>query len=66
MTKDAREYVQIELDDAINKIIKDHGEYSIIEGIAEEAMSCDVIPTGALTLDLALGVGGIPRGRTVE
>ena len=31
-----------------------------------QAQHIDIIPTGALTLDIALGVGGIPRGRIVE
>ncbi|NLM36808.1 MAG: recombinase RecA, partial [Firmicutes bacterium] len=35
-------------------------------GEADAKMNIDVIPTGAVTLDLALGVGGIPRGRVIE
>ena len=35
-------------------------------GSRPERFAVDVIPTGALTLDLALGVGGMPRGRIAE
>ena len=35
-------------------------------GAAHALRKVEVIPTGALTLDLALGVGGVPRGRIIE
>ena len=35
-------------------------------GEASSKMNIEVIPTGALSLDIALGVGGIPRGRVIE
>ena len=55
------------LNNALKKIKKDFGEGSIMKlGEAANNMNIDVIPTGALPLDLALGVGGIPRGRCVE
>lgn len=53
-----------ELGELLKKIRKEYGETSII--MAAEAKPIDVIPTGVLTLDLALGVGGIPRGRVIE
>jgi recombination protein RecA len=58
---------QRELDAAISAITKTYGEGSIMRlGDAQAQMKIEVIPTGALGLDLALGVGGLPRGRVVE
>src|SRR5438552_3855738 len=58
---------QRDLDAAISTITKTYGEGSIMRlGDARAARQIDVIPTGALAVDLALGVGGIPRGRVVE
>ena len=58
---------QRELDAAISTITKSYGEGSIMRlGDARALVKIDVIPTGALAMDLALGVGGIPRGRVVE
>src|SRR3989442_1108103 len=56
-----------ELDAAISSITKTYGEGSIMRlGDARALVRIEVIPTGALGLDLALGVGGLPRGRVVE
>jgi recombination protein RecA len=56
-----------ELDAAISSITKTFGEGSIMRlGDTSAKMKIDVIPTGALSVDLALGVGGLPRGRIVE
>ena len=56
-----------ELEAAISSITKSYGEGSIMRlGDARAQVKIDVIPTGSLALDLALGVGGIPRGRVVE
>jgi len=56
-----------ELEAAISTITKSYGEGSIMRlGDARAQVKIDVISTGALALDLALGVGGIPRGRVVE
>jgi recombination protein RecA len=56
-----------ELDAAIASITKSYGEGSIMRlGDARAQVKIDVIPTGSLAMDLALGVGGIPRGRVVE
>ena len=56
-----------ELEAAISSITKSYGEGSIMRlGDARALVKIDVIPTGALALDLALGVGGIPRGRVIE
>jgi len=58
---------QRDLDAAISTITKAYGEGSIMRlGDARAQVKIEVIPTGALALDLALGVGGIPRGRVVE
>lgn len=51
---------------AIEKIEKDFGKGSIMKLGDKPSVNVDVIPTGALALDVALGVGGIPRGRIVE
>src|SRR5690242_10412298 len=56
-----------ELEAAISSITKSYGEGSIMRlGDARAQVKIDVIPTGSLALDLALGVGGIPRGRVIE
>lgn len=55
------------LDAAISKIEKDYGKGSIMKlGDRGATMDVETIPTGSLSLDLALGVGGLPRGRVVE
>jgi recombination protein RecA len=52
---------------AINRIEKQFGQGSIMKlGELSATMSADAIPTGSLSLDLALGIGGIPRGRVTE
>src|SRR6266850_8328308 len=58
---------QRDLDAAISSITKAYGEGSIMRlGDAHASRKIEVIPTGALAVDLALGVGGLPRGRVVE
>lgn len=52
--------------DAILQIQDRFGEGAIMKLGAAKAMEVDVIPTGCLSLDLALGAGGVPRGRIVE
>ena len=55
------------LDSAMHQIEKDFGKGSIMRlGEASTKMNVETIPTGALSLDIALGVGGIPRGRVIE
>ena len=54
------------LDAVMNQIRKEFGEMSIMRLGDREAEDIPVISTGALSLDLALGVGGLPRGRIVE
>jgi recombination protein RecA len=55
------------LDLAIGQIEKQFGRGAIMRlGDASARMAVEVIPTGSISLDLALGVGGIPRGRVIE
>ena len=54
------------LDAVLSQIKKEFGELSIMRLGGEEHANIPVISTGALSLDLALGVGGLPRGRIVE
>ena len=55
------------LDSAMHQIEKDFGKGSIMKlGEISAKMNVETIPTGALSLDVALGVGGIPRGRVIE
>ncbi len=51
---------------AIEKIEKDFGKGSIMRLGDRPAVSTESIPTGALSLDIALGIGGVPRGRVIE
>lgn len=55
------------LDAAITQIEKQYGKGSIMKlGESQADMNVETIPTGSLSLDIALGLGGIPRGRIVE
>ena len=55
-----------DLESAISSITKAYGEGSIMRLGDAHVVKIEVIPTGALAVDLALGVGGLPRGRVVE
>lgn len=55
------------LDKAVGDILKRYGEGSIMKlGESQNMMTTDSISTGSLSLDIALGVGGVPRGRITE
>ena len=54
------------LEMALSQIDKQFGKGSIMRMGEKTSMGIDVVSTGALSLDLALGVGGLPRGRVVE
>lgn len=54
------------LDMAVKRIEKQFGQGSIMRLGEAKTLNVEVIPTGALPLDIALGVGGIPRGRIIE
>lgn len=63
---DRNESKNIALDKALDDITKRYGEGSIMRLGEAHHLLVDVIPTGSLSLDIALGVGGIPRGRITE
>lgn len=54
------------LESAIAHIIKTYGSGAVMRLGQANTMQVDAIPTGSMTLDLALGIGGVPRGRIVE
>ncbi len=73
VTKDKKEELQQNISDrgkalelALAQIEKQFGKGSIMKLGSHVKANVETIPTGALTLDLALGVGGLPRGRVVE
>ncbi|MBS7304745.1 MAG: recombinase RecA [Eubacteriales bacterium] len=67
VTKDVKDEKSKNLEQALLQIEKAYGKGAIMK-LGEDASSqnVDVISTGCLTLDLALGVGGIPKGRIIE
>ena len=55
------------LEAALSQIEKQHGKGSVMKlGDSNVNMNIEVIPTGSLSLDIALGLGGIPKGRIIE
>ena len=54
------------LETAISVIEQKYGKGAIMKLGSNSTMDIEAIPTGSMTLDLALGIGGIPRGRIVE
>ncbi len=56
----------VALEDALKKIEKQFGKGSIMKLGERASVNVDVIPTGSLTLDMALGIGGYPKGRVIE
>jgi len=54
------------LDIALSQIEKQFGKGAIMKLGERAAMACDVISTGSIGLDAALGIGGVPRGRVIE
>ena len=63
----AQDDKQIALSNALAQIERQFGKGSIMKmGDFQERMAYEVVPTGSIALDLALGVGGFPRGRIVE
>jgi recombination protein RecA len=54
------------LDTALAQIERQFGKGSIMKMGDREAVPMEVIPTGSVALDIALGVGGLPRGRVIE
>uniref|UniRef100_A0A831XLK5 Protein RecA n=1 Tax=Geobacter metallireducens TaxID=28232 RepID=A0A831XLK5_GEOME len=63
MTQEREKAIEL----ALSQIEKQFGKGAIMRLGADEALpDIDAIPTGALSLDIALGVGGVPRGRVIE
>ena len=54
------------LEMAMSQIEKQYGKGSVMKLGEFKAMEVEAIPTGALSLDMALGIGGVPRGRIIE
>lgn len=55
------------LDAAISKLEKDFGKGTVMKlGDANASISVETVPTGSLSLDIALGLGGVPKGRVIE
>lgn len=65
MEKDNSEKMKA-LEAALGQIEKQFGKGSVMKLGEYQAMNVEAIPTGALSLDIALGIGGIPRGRIIE
>src|SRR5512140_2921970 len=66
ITSNADSAKRLVLDKAVGDILKRYGDGSIMRLGEAHGMVTEVIPTGSLSLDIALGVGGIPRGRVIE
>lgn len=65
MAKDSKKLAAVKM--AMEQIEKQYGKGAIMKlGGKPEVKRVDVIPTGSIALDIALGVGGLPRGRVVE
>ena len=54
------------LETAIGQIERQFGKGSVMRLGDRPQMKVNVIPTGSLSLDIALGIGGVPRGRVIE
>lgn len=61
-----KEEINQNLDEVLKQIEKQFGKGSIMKLGESQHMKVDVIPSGSLSLDIALGVGGYPKGRIVE
>ena len=66
MAKKKEEKEKINLEEAISEIQEKYGEGAIMKLKDAQKVNVDIVPTGSLSLDLALGVMGIPRGRVIE
>ena len=62
----SREEKRKALDTAIAQLEKQYGAGAVMRLGQNSAMNVESIPTGSMTLDMALGIGGVPRGRIVE
>ena len=66
MSKKQKKTEKEDLKEVVEEIKQKFGEGAIMKLKEAKPVDIDVIPTGSISLDLALGVGGIPRGRVVE
>ncbi len=64
--KEPEKKINKALDSAVNEIKERFGEGAIMKLSETRAVNVDAIPTGSIAMDMALGVGGMPRGRIVE
>lgn len=70
--KDNKDEIKFEdkqkaLDAALSQIEKQFGKGAVMKlGDDSAKMNVEVVPTGSLSLDIALGVGGVPKGRIIE
>ena len=70
--KDSKDEIKFEdkqkaLDAALSQIEKQFGKGAVMKlGDDSAKMNVEVVPTGSLSLDIALGVGGVPKGRIIE
>ncbi|MEA2092460.1 MAG: recombinase RecA [Patescibacteria group bacterium] len=65
-TSTTNDELKKKLEDTINEVRKQFGEGSIMRLNEMQNTDIDSIPTGSLSLDMALGIGGVPKGRVVE
>jgi recombination protein RecA len=65
-TDEAEAARQAALDKALGDLTKRYGDGTVMRLGEAQHLNVEVIPTGSLSLDIALGVGGIPRGRITE
>lgn len=66
MAKKEQKIEKKDLEEAVEEIKQRFGEGAIMKLKEARPVDVDIIPTGSISLDLALGVGGIPRGRVIE
>ncbi len=62
----AKEDRKTALDGALKQIEKKYGAGAVMRLGQNKTLNVDAIPTGSMTLDMALGIGGVPRGRIIE
>ena len=63
--KEPKKYA-VDLKEALDEIKQRFGEGAIMKMSEAKPVNVDVIPTGSVSIDMALGVGGVPRGRVIE
>ena len=66
MGKKSEKIEKKDLEEAVEEIKQRFGEGAIMKLREARPVDVDIIPTGSISLDLALGVGGVPRGRVIE